>query len=230
MLLLLLLLLLLLFLLLLLLLLLRRLTGVSLPADSGVSLKQLMGDPPPSGVVTSGGDGATYLLDPAVGEVVVGRPALSHLPNPFYRHFSLVFRVRPSSPAAAMLFAITDGPQRLLHVAVKLGPASPEGGRPLLLFYTEPDAEASYLAARFHLPGPVVGAWSRFSLAVAEDQVSLYLGCDAEPLVVPLERSPDPLELDPGAAIFVGQAGDADKDKFQVAFILMVPLPALCVS
>lgn len=202
------------------------LTCVSPPADRGVSLQQLMGDPPPSGVVTSGGDSTTYLLDPAVGGIVAGRPALAHLPNPLYRHFSLVVRVRPSSIAPAVLFAITDGPQRLLHVALKLGPATPGGGRPLLLFYTEPDAEASYLAARFHLPGLAVGAWNRFSLAVGEDLVSLYLGCDAEPQVVPLERSPDPLELDPGATIFVGQAGAADKDRFHVGFILKYSLPA----
>lgn len=201
----------------------------SLPADSGVSLQQLMGDPLPSGVVTSGGDSTTYLLDPALGGIVPGRPALAHLPNPFYRHFSLVVRVRPASLTAAVLFAITDGPQQLLHVALKLGAATLGGGRPLLLFYTEPDAEASYLAARFHLPGPAIGAWKRFSLAVGEDQVSLYLGCDAEPQMVPLERSPDPLELDPSASIFVGQAGAADKDRFKVGFILIFPLTA-CVQ
>lgn len=40
--------------------------------------------------------------------------------------------------------------------------------------------------------------------------------------MVKFERSPDPMELDTAAGIFVGQAGGADTDKFQVKFDLSV--------
>lgn len=47
-------------------------------------------------------------------------------------------------------------------------------------------------------------------------QVSFYVGCDATPQVVKFERSPDDMELDGKAGVFVGQAGGADPDKFLV--------------
>lgn len=154
---------------------------------------------------------AAYFFTPAV---VSGQPALAHVPNPLYRHFSLVFHVKPATPAASVLFSITDGSQKLMYVGVKLS-AVRSGRQRVQFFYTEPDSEASYEAASFDVPS-LVGTWSRFSLSVYEEQVTFYQGCDSEPRVVKFERSPDPMELDPGAGIFVGQAGGADADKFEV--------------
>lgn len=193
-----------------------RLKLLSFPSpavESGVSLLQLIGDPPPDAITRSYGPrGETaYVFTPAA---VSGQPALAHVPNPFYRHFSLVFHLKPSSPAASVLFSITDGPQRLMYIAVKLS-AVQSGRQKVQFFYTEPDSEASYEAASFNVPS-MVDNWSRFSLAVFEEQVTFYQGCDSEPQVVKFERSPDPMELDGGAGIFVGQAGGADSDKFQV--------------
>jgi collagen type XVIII alpha len=82
-------------------------------------------------------------------------------------------------------------------------------------FYTEPDSEASNEAAAFSIPA-LAGGWSRFSLAVYEDQVTFYDGCDATPQTVRFERSPDGMDLEAGAGVFVGQAGGADPDKFLV--------------
>lgn len=101
-----------------------------------------------------------------------------------------------------------------MYIAVKLSEVQ-SGRQKVQFFYTEPDSEASYEAASFEVPS-LVDTWSRFSLAVLEEQVMFYQGCDSEPQVVKFERSPDPLELDQGAGIFVGQAGVADTDKFQV--------------
>lgn len=181
--------------------------------ESGVSLLQLIGDPLPEEVTRSympNGESAYVFTSAAVS----GQPAVAHVPNPFHRHFSLLFHVKPSTPAAAVLFSITDGPQRIMYIAVKLG-AVRSGRQRVQLFYTEPDAEASYEAASFEVPS-MVGAWNRFSLAVYEERVTFYYGCDSVPQVLKFERSPDPMELDAGAGIFVGQAGGADGDKFQV--------------
>lgn len=136
------------------------------------------------------------------------------MPNPFYRHFSLIFNVRPSSPAAAVLFSITDGLQKLVYVGVKLS-GEQAGRQKVQFFYTEPDSEASYQAASFDVPS-LVNSWSRFSLSVFEDQVTFYHGCETAPQVIRFERSPDPMELEQGAEIFVGQAGSADGARFRV--------------
>lgn len=145
---------------------------------------------------------------------MAGQPALAHVPNIFYRHFSLIFNVRPSSPAAAVLFSITDGPQKLVYVGVKLS-GEQAGRQKVQFFYTEPGSEASFQAASFDVPS-LVNSWTRFSLSVFEDQVTFYHGCESEPQVIRFERSPDPMELDRGAEIFVGQAGNADSDRFRV--------------
>lgn len=181
--------------------------------ESGVSLLQLIGDPPPDEISrTYGQRGETsYIFTPGA---VSGQPALAHVPNPFHRHFSLIFYIKPTSPSASVLFSITDGPQKLMYIGVKLGAVRSQRQK-VQFFYTEPDSEASYEAASFDVPS-MVDKWTRFSLSVFEETVTFYQGCDSEPQVVKFERSPDPMELDTGAGIFVGQAGGADADKFQV--------------
>lgn len=174
---------------------------------------QLIGDPPPNEIPTiyGPGGGRAYVF---TAVAVSGQPALAHVPSPFYRHFSLLFHIKPSTPAASVLFSITDGLQKLMYVGVKLS-AVQLGRQRVQFFYTEPDSEASYEAASFEVPS-LVESWTRFSLSIFEDQVTFYLGCDSEPQVVKFERSPDPMELDTAAGIFVGQAGGADVDKYEV--------------
>lgn len=183
--------------------------------ESGVSLLQLIGDPPPHEIprVTGPRGEPGFIFNRAS---VSGQPALAHIPNPFHRHFSLVFHIKPTSPDASVLFSITDGPQKIMYVGVKLS-AVQNGRQRVQFFYTEPGSEASYEAASFEVPS-MVETWSRFSLSVFDEQVTFYQGCDSEPQVVKFERSPDPMELDAGAGIFVGQAGGADADKFKVIF------------
>uniref|UniRef100_A0AAV2LAP1 PH domain-containing protein n=1 Tax=Knipowitschia caucasica TaxID=637954 RepID=A0AAV2LAP1_KNICA len=136
------------------------------------------------------------------------------LPNPFYRYFSLLFHIKPTSDTASVLLAVTDGPQNIMYVGVKLS-AVVDGKQKVQFFYTEPDSDRSYEAASFSVPS-MVGRWSRFALSVSqEEQVSFYHGCDSAPQVLRFERSPDPMDLDKASGVFVGQAGRADPDKFQ---------------
>lgn len=186
-----------------------------LAEESGVSLLQLIGDPPPdeiSRVVGPRGKAAYVFTSGAVS----GQPALAHVPNPFFRSFSVNFHIKPSTLSPSVLFSISDGTQKFMYIGVKLS-AVHSGRQRVQFFYTEPDSEASFEAASFEVPS-LVDSWTRFSLSVFEEQVTFYQGCDSEPQVVKFERSPDPMELDPGAGIFVGQAGGADSDKFQVMF------------
>lgn len=105
-----------------------------------------------------------------------------------------------------------------MYIGVKLTPVKDQKQN-IVLFYTEPDSQASYEAASFTVPS-LVNSWTRFSLSVLDDKVTLYPSCDSEPKVLPFERSPDEMDLDPGAGIFVGQAGGADDDKFVVCLPL----------
>lgn len=85
----------------------------------------------------------------------------------------------------------------------------------VILYYTEPDSQKSYEAARFRVPS-MRDTWTRFAVAVRDDKVMFYLNCDIDPKVMRIERSPDEMELEAGAGVFVGQAGGADPEKFLV--------------
>lgn len=125
-----------------------------------------------------------------------------------------MFSLKPTSTKAGVIFSITDTHQKIMYVGVKLS-AVEDGKQKIVFFYTEPDSQDSYEAASFTVPA-LVNYWTRFSISVLDDQVTLYPSCDSEPQVRPFERSPDEMELDTGAGIFVGQAGGADDDKFVV--------------
>lgn len=146
-----------------------------------------------------------------------------HLPPSFYRDFSLLFNLKPTSTKAGVIFSITDTKQQIMYVGVKLT-AVKNRKQDIVLYYTEPDSQASYEAARFTVPS-LVNNWTRFSISILDDQVTLYPSCDSEPQMLHFERSPDEMELETGAGIFVGQAGKADNDKFVVCLLLFQVLP-----
>ena len=181
--------------------------------ENGLSLLQLIGNPPPSDIEK------VYGPDNSPGYVFsqssnTGQLAHAHLPNPFYRDFSLMFHVKPTTTRPGIIFSVTDATQQIMYVGVKLGAV--QGGRQqILLYYTEPDSTTSYLAASFTVPS-MQDQWTRFALSVNQDTVTLFFNCDSEPQVVTFERSPDDMDLENGAGIFVGQAGGADSDKFLV--------------
>ena len=181
--------------------------------ESGVTLQQLIGSPPPKQITQADGpDGRpVYLFGE---ESSSGQPARAHLPNPFYRDFSLVFQLKPTSEDAGVIFAITDSDHTVMYVGVKLS-AVENNTRMVKFFYTEPGANKSAEVASFNV-SYLPEDWSRFSLAVNHNQISFYEDCESEPKVVNFERSSDDIQLDLGAGIFVGHAGTADPDKYKV--------------
>lgn len=181
--------------------------------ERGVSLLQLIGNLPPENITRGQGpNGKAYYL--FTNNTNMEQLALTHLPSPLYRDFSLVFHLKPTSEDAGVIFSITDSNQNIMYVGVKLS-AVKDGNRKVIFYYTEPDAEKSQEVASFevaHRPEE----WSRFSLAINLDQVFFYEDCDSEPKVATLQRSPDYLELETNSKIFVGQSGADDPNKFQV--------------
>ncbi|XP_026861492.2 collagen type XVIII alpha 1 chain a isoform X1 [Electrophorus electricus] len=176
---------------------------------NSISLLQLVGEPLPEGVTKTSDNSPGYVFST---NSKTGQLAHAYLPNPFFHDFSLLFNVKPTSKKAGIIFSITDSYQKIMYVGVKL--TAMQGKKQnIVLFYTEPDSQTSYEAASFSVPS-LVGSWTRFSISVFEEQVSLYLNCDSDPQVVRFERSPDEMELEDGAGIFIGQAGGADPDKF----------------
>uniref|UniRef100_A0A8D3D870 Thrombospondin-like N-terminal domain-containing protein n=1 Tax=Scophthalmus maximus TaxID=52904 RepID=A0A8D3D870_SCOMX len=181
------------------------------PEDSGVSLLQLIGDPPPSEITQVFGpdNSPGYVFGP---DANTGQLARAHLPSPFYRDFSLIFNLKPTSDRGGVIFSVTDASQQIIYVGVKLSPVQ-GGNQNVILYYTEPDSQQSYEAATFLVPS-MRDTWTRFAIAVRDDKVMFYLNCDTDPRVVRIERSPDEMELEAGAGIFVGQTGGADPAKF----------------
>lgn len=177
-----------------------------------VGLLQLLGDPLPQKI--------SQVEDPHVGLAYVFGPysessqmAQYHFPKLFFRDFSLLFEVRPATEAAGVLFAITDAAQVVVSLGVKLSEVR-DGQQNISLLYTEPGASQTQMGASFRLPA-FVGQWTHFALSVDGGSVALYIDCE-EFQRVPFTRSPHGLELERGAGLFVGQAGAADPDKFQV--------------
>lgn len=178
-----------------------------------MTLLQLIGNPPPSTIrqVLENDNSPGYVLDHNTN---LGQLARAHLPNPFYRNFALVFNLKPTTDGAAVIFSVTDVSQKIMYVGVKLS-AVQGGNQDVILYYTEPNSEKSYEAARFPVPS-MRDTWTRFAIAVRGDTVMFYLNCDTDPLVMAMERSPDEMELQAGTGVFVGHAGGADPDKFVV--------------
>lgn len=177
-----------------------------------MGLLQLLGEPPPQQV--------TPVDDPDVGPAFVfgpdansGQAARYHFPGRFFRDFSLHFHVRPATEDAGVLFAITDAAQAVVSVGVKLSGVR-DGHQQIQLLYTEPGATRTHTAASFRLPA-FAGQWTRFAISVDGATAALFVDCELFQRV-PLPRSPQVLELEPGAGLFVAQAGGADPDKFQV--------------
>ncbi|XP_014827488.1 PREDICTED: collagen alpha-1(XVIII) chain-like isoform X2 [Poecilia mexicana] len=181
--------------------------------DSGVTLLQLIGDPPPEKIPEVDGpdNSPAYLFGP---ESATGQLARAHFPNPFYRNFALIFSLKPTSDDGGIVFSITDSSQQVMHLGVKLS-AVQGSEQNVILFYSEAGTRQSKEAARFRVPS-MTNAWNRFAVAVKDDKAMLYLNCDVEPQVMRMERSAGELELESGSGVFVGQAGGEHPDKFKV--------------
>lgn len=193
--------------------------------ESGISLQQLIGNMPSVQISEElGPNGQTaYVFNK---DTNTGQIARAHLPSTFYRDFSMVFHLKPTSKDAGVIFSITDSNKQIMYVGVKLS-AVVNNTRKVLFYYTEPDLDKSQEVASFevqHHPDQ----WSRFSLAVNLDQLSFYEDCNSRPKVVKFERSPDDMEIKEDTGIFVGQGGAADLDKFQVNISYLAYLTASC--
>ncbi|PKU32173.1 collagen alpha-1 chain [Limosa lapponica baueri] len=176
-----------------------------------VSLLELIGDPPPEEILKIYGpdNNPGYVFGPNAN---TGQVARYHLPSPFYRDFSILFHIQPTTPRAGVLFAITDSSQSIIYVGIKLSELR-AGKQQIIFYYTEPGSPSSYAAATFTVP-TLLNQWTRFAISVEEDEVVLYLDCE-EHERVRFERSPDEMELEDGSGLFVAQAGGADPDKYQ---------------
>lgn len=198
------------------------LTSCFSPVDeSGVSLLQLIGDPPPDEITKIYGpdNSPGYVFGP---DANTGQLARAHLPSPFYRDFSLLFNLKPQSTNGGVIFSVTDPSQQIMYVGVKLSPVK-ANRQNVIFYYTEPDSQESYVAATFPVHN-LSDQWNRFSISVLDDKVTFYINCDDQPQVVRFERSPDEMELESGAGVFVGQAGGADPNKFLVCIMLLLYL------
>lgn len=179
---------------------------------------QLLGDPLSQEInqINDPDVGTAYVFGP---DTNIGQVAQYHFPELFFHDFSLLFHVQPATNAAGVLFAITDAAQLVVSLGVKLSEVR-NGHQNISLLYTEPGASQTQTAASFRLPA-FVGQWTHFALSMDGGSVALYIDCE-EFQRVPFARSPQGLELELGSGLFVGQAGTADPDKFQVTYAALL--------
>lgn len=176
---------------------------------SRVTLSQLVVDPLSQRIKISG---ASLYKFTSASNVV--HKALTYVPNPFYRTFTIFLHFETDPSAAAVLFSITDKAEKLMHISLKLS-AEQSGRQKVQFFYTEPGSETSKEAASFDILSRGYRPYI-LGVTVAEDQVTLYTDCSEDPQVVKFEHLLNPMILDEKAKFFVGQAGHADPDKFEV--------------
>ncbi|XP_078391180.1 collagen alpha-1(XVIII) chain-like [Cetorhinus maximus] len=178
--------------------------------DHSVTLLQLLGDPAPEQVAVEYGpdQNQVYKFGPNVN---TGRLARDHFQSPFFRDFSLLFTIKPTSPKSGVLFAITDASQSIIYIGVKLSEVR-EATQDVIFYYTEPGSHESNEAASFRVK-QLTNKWSKIAISVMGEAVSLYLDCELQG-TVDFERSPDEMEIDKASGVFVALAGGADPENF----------------
>ncbi|XP_055494383.1 collagen type XVIII alpha 1 chain a isoform X2 [Leucoraja erinacea] len=177
---------------------------------NSVSLLQLIGDPPPQKITImyDTDQEPFYHFGP---DVNTGQQAKAHFQNPFFRDFSLLFTIKPTSTRSGVLFAITDARQIIIYVGAKLSEVQ-NGRQKIIFYYTEPGSQHSNEAASF-LVEQLTNKWTKIAISVIDDRVTLFLNCK-EYRTILFERSPDKMEIDDSSGVFVALAGGADPDKF----------------
>ncbi|GCB70587.1 hypothetical protein scyTo_0008619 [Scyliorhinus torazame] len=175
-----------------------------------VSLLQLLGDPAPEQVAIEyiPDQNPVYRFGPNVN---TGQLARAYFQSPFFRDFSLLFTVKPTTVQSGVLFAITDASQLIIYIGVKLSEVRDES-QDVIFFYTEPGSQESNEAASFRVKH-LTNKWTKIAIGVVGETVSLYLDCELQGVAY-FERSPDEMEIDKTSGVFVALAGGADPDHF----------------
>jgi len=92
------------------------------------------------------------------------------------------------------------------------------------LYYTDHRAEPpeSAIIAEFDVRPPLTGAWSRLTMKLKDDHVTLLVECAPRGTVTVADRATD-LMLQDGSTFYVAQAGPEFTDaKFEVIIIIII--------
>jgi len=92
------------------------------------------------------------------------------------------------------------------------------------LYYTDHRAEPpeSAIIAEFDVRPPLTGAWSRLTMKLKDDHVTLLVECAPRGTVMVADRATD-LMLQDGSTFYVAQAGPEFTDaKFEVIIIIIM--------
>ncbi|XP_078254467.1 collagen alpha-1(XV) chain-like isoform X3 [Rhinoraja longicauda] len=179
-------------------------------SNDHIDLTGLIGVPlPPSVAFITGFEGfPAYSFGP---DANIGRLTKTMIPQSFYRDFAILVTIKPASDDGGVLFAITNSYQNIIYLGVKLT-AVLNGNQQIVLFYTESGSQTTQEVASFKVES-MTSKWTRFSLSIQGDLVTLYVDCD-EYEQRRLARSPQALFFEPSSGIFIGNAGGTGLTKF----------------
>ncbi|XP_044735698.1 collagen alpha-1(XV) chain-like [Chrysoperla carnea] len=134
------------------------------------------------------------------------------IPEKLYPEFSIVVTVRSLSREGGFLFAVVNPLDTIVQLGVQLSPVG-FGSTNISLYYTDPSYFTSQAIASFVVP-VFHKKWTRFSLRVTNDDVTLFFNCE-EYDKVEVQRVPQELVFDSASTLYIGQAGPIIKGAFE---------------
>lgn len=139
--------------------------------------------------------------------------------RPLYAEFAIVMTIRPYTRSPGYIFAVVNPSGAIVQLGVLIEAAG-EDRQHLKLYYTPNSLSAvtSEVIASFNIPS-IGTTWTKIGLKVETDEITLYINCNQEDRVL-WSRRVQNLEIEPGSALYIGQAGHNHRNvpPFEVSF------------
>jgi len=132
-------------------------------------------------------------------------------------NFSILVSVRPDSISGGMLFAVVNPAQTIIQFGLEITQSSSSvDNSDIILYYTDHlTAVAAKKLVGFTVDS-LFGNWSKLSISVKGDVVSLFLNCDEHSTVRLTPGRVTPLNFEPGSVCYLAQGGPTFGRKFEV--------------
>lgn len=149
---------------------------------------------------------------------VIKEPAQAYFKDQIYKDFAIGITVKPYKRTGGFLFAVKNLYNTVVQFGVELT------GNQLKLHYTLEAryAKSSTVIATFDI-GDIYNKWTKLSIKVKDNAVTLYKNC-ANLGSVAVQGGGGPMDVEGGANLYVGRAGDNFNNVFAVSPVCFAAL------
>lgn len=149
---------------------------------------------------------------------VIKEPAQAYFKDQIYKDFAIGITVKPYKRTGGFLFAVKNLYNTVVQFGVELT------GNQLKLHYTLEAryAKSSTVIATFDI-GDIYNKWTKLSIKVKDNAVTLYKNCANLGSVV-VQGGGGPMDVEGGANLYVGRAGDNFNNVFAVSPVCFAAL------